>query len=187
MRRFKILYAILSLAFLIYLIWPYSPSSIEDFKDLPNSVRSKLSGDTVEVPNLKAYFSDNYREFVLSFYSKNFQEKHKFPFKPLRLNYPPEYAFEYIKDQTHSTYLEELTYPMRGSLFINGLEPFDNETGEIRYAGATHFVQDNQSFETKVTMRYYPSPLWARVLIWLGINVSFIMLYKVLRRIALNE
>lgn len=177
-------YLLASVAFLFYLLLP-GPSKISDFPALPDSVKSSLEGDTVQVPNIAAYYSDNYRDFVISYYREAFTLISKFPFPALRLNYPPEDAFTYIKDQTQSTYLEEITYPFRESLFISGLEPLDKD-GKPRYLGGDSFLVDGSRYRTKVTIRYFPSPLIARLAVWLGINTSFALLAFVGRRIIKN-
>ena len=174
-----------SLIFLVYLVAPL-PGSIYKFPALPDSTKSTLSGDTVQIPNISAYFSDNYRSFVIPFYSDAYKNQTLFPFGPLRLNYPPEHAFVAIKDQTQSTYLEELTYPFRDSLFVNGLEPFE-ENREPRYVGATKFVHGEREHLTKVTLRYYPSSVFARLLVWLGFVVSILMLWKMSIKVISNE
>lgn len=161
------------------------PASISDFSALSNSKKSTLEGDTIQVPNISAYFSNNYRNFTIPFYSEDYKNLTKFPFKPLKLNYPPEFAFTAIKDQTKSTYLEELTYPFRDSLFVNGLEPFDKD-GNLRYPGGAFFKQDGELFETKVTLRFHPSPLWVRFVVWFGINISVFLVWKMARRIIFN-
>lgn len=161
------------------------PTSITDFAVLTDSKKSTLKGDTVEIPSITAYFSNNYRDFVVPFYSEDYKNLTKFPFKPLKLNHPPEFAFTAIKIQTQSTYLEELTYPFRNSLFVNGLEPFDKE-GNRRYSAATFFEQDEELFETKVTLRFHYSPLWVRIVVWLGINISAFLIWKMTRRIIFN-
>ncbi|MCL5783779.1 MAG: hypothetical protein M1142_00275 [Patescibacteria group bacterium] len=178
-----IVFIIFSLLLLVYLLAP-GPSSINDFSPLPASAKSTLSGDTVQVPNVSAYYSDEYRNFTTNFYRQHYQELTKFFFLPIRLNYPPEFAYTAIKDQTESTYLEEYVYPLRDSLFVNGMEPFEN--GLPRYAGAIKFLEAGQAWETKATLRFYPSPLWARGTVWLGINIAFIGLWKLGRRIAFN-
>jgi len=160
------------------MVWPFGSRSISDFPALPQSAKSTLSGDTVQLPNLVAYFSNNYRKYVIAYYKLSYQGQTKLPFSPLRLNYPPEDAYIYIKDQTQSTYLEELTYPLRDSLFINGLEPFDETTKEERYAGATKFMESGQPWETKVIMRYYPSNCFSRVTIWFTIVVALYLVSK---------
>jgi hypothetical protein len=183
----KPLFVVLSLLLLLYLILPFGPRNIEDFSNLPESSRSGLSGDTVQIPNLKAFFSNNYRHFVTTYYYIEFWRLSKFPFPPLRLNHPPEYAFQAIKDQTQSTYLEEYTYPFRGTLYVNGLEPFDEITKKERYPAASYFTQKDKSFETKVTIKYYPTSLFPRIITWIGINISIILLYYMGRKIFRND
>ncbi len=177
----KIILACVSLVLLIYMAWP-QPASVEDFAVLPNSVRSTLDGDVWQVPNVKAYFSNNFRSFVTDLYRADYQKLTGFPFPPLRLNYPPEFAFTAIKDQTQSTYLEEMVYPLRGSLFVNGYEPFLQD-GSPRFRGAVKMVAGGQWFMTKATIRYYPSPLWVRLLVWGGINMAVFLLWKGFRTV----
>lgn len=178
----KLIFLFLSVVFLFYLVWPFEPKTISDFSPLPQSTKSDLSGDTVEVPNITAYFSNNYRNFVTKYYRNQYQFMTKFPFPPLVLNHPPEHAFHYIKDQTQSTYLEEYVYPLRGSLFVNGLEPFDEKTKEARYSGATYFNASGINYETKVTLRYYPSRVANRIGVWAGIDLIVILLYYFVRK-----
>ncbi|MCL5409227.1 MAG: hypothetical protein M1607_00020 [Patescibacteria group bacterium] len=177
MKIIKIIFGLLSLLLLVYMLVP-GPSSINDYPALPNAFQSTLSGDTWQVPNVKAYFSDNYRDFVVPFYQQAYQQDSWLPLPPFRLNYPPEFAYTAIKDQTQSTYLEELVYPLKGSLFVNGLEPL-YEDGTPKYWGAIKFVEGGQEYATKVTLRYYPSPWWARMSVWLGINLAILGLWKV--------
>jgi len=176
------LYIVFSFIFFVYLAWPYSAGDIGYFSALPDSVKSKLSGDTTENPDIKAYFSGEYRNFVIPYYIIEFKNGSRFPINPLRLNYQPEEAFTWVKDQTQSTYLEEITYPLRDSLFINGLEPFDMTTKEKRYKAATIFVQDGKEFETKVTLRYYKTSFIYRMIVWMGIEVTLVLLYIVGKR-----
>lgn len=177
-------YILFILLLLIYLLIP-GPTSIRDFYPLPDSVKSTEEGDTIQVPNVAGYYSNNYRNFAISFYLKNYQNKAHFFLPPIRINYPPEFAFTYIKDQTQSTYLEELVYPLKSSLFINGFEPF-YEAGQPKYWGSTEFIRDGQVLETKVTLRYYPSPLGVRILVWAGISWAIWLLWKVGRKVVLN-
>lgn len=180
----RIIFSTFSVILFIYLILP-GPDNITDFPPLPDSFKSKLSGDTVQIPNVSAYFSDNYRDFVIPFYTDSFASKTVFPFSPLVLNYPPEFAFTAIKDQTHSTYLQEIVYPLRDSIFINGWEPLERD-GTKRYWGADKFGVEGKEYFTKVTLRYYPSSLLVRVLVWLGIISSVYFLAKVGRGILSN-
>lgn len=181
----RIIFIVFSILLFIYMIWP-QPLKIADFKPLPNSFKSTLDGDTVQVPNVSAYFSNNYREFALRFYKDNYQGAVKLPFSPYRLNYPPEYSFIAIKKHTDTTYLEELVYPLKGSLFVNGFEPY-YENGEPKYWGSSKFAIGESVFDTKVTLRLFPSPFWARFIVFLGIIASIIMLKKLFLKIVFNK
>lgn len=172
----KKIFLIFSFLLLIYMLWP-GPSRISDFKALPDSDKSTLEGDTIQVPEVSAYFSNNFRGFTVPFYLGNYQNLVKLPFPPLRLNYPPEYSWTAIKKHTDSTYLEELVYPLRDSLYVNGFEPFE-ENGEPKYWGAVKFEIGANIWFTKTTLRFFPSPVWVRIVTWFGILLSVFLLYR---------
>ncbi len=170
---------------LIYMIWP-GPGKISDFKALPSSSKSTLAGDNIaQVPNVAGYFSDNYRPFVTSFYKSNYWQKTFLPFPPIELIHPPEYAFVTIKKHTDSTYLEEFVYPLRDSLYVNGFEPYYSDESP-KFWGSAKFDVEGGSFYTKTTIRFYPSPIFVRILVWLGIVTSIYWLNKVGKKILFN-
>ena len=177
----KIAFIIASILLLAYMLVP-GPDSITDFPALPDSIKSTLEGDTIQVPNVSAYFSNNYRDFVIPYYYESYKDNPSVPFGPLRLNYPPEFAFTAIKDQTQSTYLEEFVYPLKDSLFINGLEPVEKD-GSPRYVGGGRFEIDGRFIDTKVTLRFYPSTVPVKIAVWFGINLSAIALFIMSKRI----
>lgn len=177
----KKIFIFLSLVLLIYMIWP-GPSKISDFDALPKSDKSTLSGDTIQIPNVAAYFSDNFREFVVPFYLKEFQKEANFFLPPLKLNHPPEYAWIAIKKHTDSTYMEELIYPLKNSLYVNGFEPFYSD-GSEKFWGSTKFQQDGNLWYTKTTLRFYPSNVFVRIIVWMGIVASIYWIFKIGRRI----
>lgn len=167
------------------MLWPM-PNKISDFRPLPESVKSKLAGDTFQIPNVSAYFSNNYRDFVIKFYQENFRDLAWLPFLPYRLNYPPEYSFVAIKKHTDTTYLEELVYPLKGSLFVNGYEPF-NIDKTAKYWGSTKFQEEGKEWETKSTLRLYPSSFFARLIVWFGITVAILLLYKLSIKVLFED
>lgn len=118
---------IVSLVLFFYLLLP-SP----DFPNPPpDAVQSKEPGDS-EILNIRrAYFTNYTREQVINHYKKEFSN---LPF--LRFNYPPEESQTIIRDQTRSTYLEELVHPLRESIYINGFEP-KSEKDTITISGET--------------------------------------------------
>jgi len=165
------------------MVWP-GPSRISDFKALPNSDKSTLEGDTVQIPNTSAYFSDNFRKFVVDYYLKKYHQNTWFLFAPLKLNHPPEYSWRVIKKHTDSTYLEELVYPLRDSLYVNGFEPF-YEDGTPKFWGSVKFNEGKNLWYTKTTLRFYPSSIFVRLIVWLGISFSILFLYKLGRKIII--
>lgn len=163
------------------MLWPAS-SKIAEFKALPSSSKSTLSGDTFQIPNVSAYFSSNFRRFVVPFYRDDYQNLSRLPFPPLTLNHPPQFSWLVIKKHTDSTYLEELVYPLRDSFFVNGFEPF-YEDGVPKWWGAAKFEINNNSYFTKTNLRFYPSPVWVRFVVWLGISISILAIYKLGKKI----
>lgn len=177
----KKLFIIFSGLLLIYMVWP-GPSNISQFKPLPNSAKSTLSGDTIQIPNVSAYFSNHFREFVIPFYFKNYQENSHLPFPPLKLNHPPEYSWEVIKKHTESTYLEEFIYPLRDSLYVNGFETHRPD-GSLVFWGAPQLNEADKIWFTKATLRLYTANILVKLLVWAGIIISILSIFRLGRRI----
>ena len=167
------------------MVWP-GPTTIAQFPPLPNAEKSKLEGDTIQVSNVSAYFSDNFREFATNFYRKNYQTLSGFPFPPITLNHPPEYSWNVIKRHTDSTYLEEFVYPLRDSIYVNGLELFYQD-GTPKFWGITKFELGEKKYFTKVTLRFFPSQLLPRILVWIGIIISLVFLFSLAKKILFEK
>lgn len=183
----KIILIIVFLLGLTYILWP-GPEHISDFPPLPGSFKSDEPGDTYQNPNNAAYFSNLRRGEVTRFYGDKFSYLNIFGIKipALNFNHPPEEAFTYIRDQQPSTYLEQFSYPLRDSLFVNGFEPFDLNGKPYREGATTIFVNDS-FYESKTTLRYYGSPIPARVMIYLLIWGSGYLLLKLSKRAILEK
>jgi len=181
-RAFKITYIIFSALFIVYLALPSFP-----YPNQPSdSLQSNEPGDT-EDPLRKAYFTDYDRQQVLDHYTGEFTNREPFStlgFLTYRLNYPPEEAFNFIKDQTRSTFLEEIVHPFRESFFVNGFKPKDPK--DAIFISGRVWLQ-------KITVKYVPSSIYARVpigilttvLLWLIIvqwEITFKDLRKVIRK-----
>lgn len=179
----KITLTLLFLFGLTYLLWP-GPSSIQDIPALPESVKSTEPGDTVQNPNVAAYFSNLRRQEVTKFYRQQFSYLKIFgiSISPIKLNRPPEEAYTYIRDQQPTTYLEEYVYPFRDSIYVNGFEPFD-EKGKAYKKGATDIFINGNFYDTKTTIRYYGSSLIWRVLVYIGIWIGFYFMYLTVKEI----
>lgn len=165
-RIFKVLFAVFSLVFLFYLYLP-NPK----FPNPPEGALQSNEPADRETPLRRAYFTNLTREEVVNFYKKEFENPASFgiPFFTERLNYPPEEAQTLIRDQTKSTFLEELVHPFRESLFVNGFEPKD--------AKDAVFVEGTP-WRQKIIIRYVPSNTAVRLVFGL---LTIVSIYLVAR------
>jgi hypothetical protein len=173
MKLKKILILPISVIGLAMLIYASAP---EPFFPPPpaGSVQSMEEADT-ENSLRKAYFTDFDREQVIRHYKQDFKLRiFGIEIPAMRLNYPPEDAQVLIRDQTRSSFLEELTYPLRQSLFINGFKPKEAKD-EIWYKGV--------HYEQKITVRFVPSSRPVRIVVSLGIVLC---LFVVIRFILIS-
>lgn len=164
---------ILSFLFLFcfgYLIVP-SP----DFPAPPNQAVQSMEEADTEIITKRAYFTNYSREEVIRHYQEQFKKSRLFgiPLITFRLNYPPEDAQTLIRDQTRSTYLEELTHPLRESFFINGFEP-KQAKDDIWYRGE-HFSQ-------KITVKYVYGSLGMRLAVLVLVSILIYLLFFEWRR-----
>lgn len=184
----KYIFAAFFFLLFCYMLLP-GPGDVNEFTPLPNSVPSSEPGDTTQVPQVKAYFSDFFRIDVIPFYKENFLDKFddfglKMPF--IQVNYPPQEANNVIRQYVQSWYLEELIHPLRESLYINGWEPFD-EMGRPRLNISHGIVVNGRSFKSKVTLRYFPSPIFIRLIVWAGIVGSSLLLWQMYKKVAKTQ
>ncbi len=128
----------------------------------PNSIQSLEPADTESI-NRRAYYTNLTRAEILAFYKQNFNAR------ALRLNHPPEEAQTLIRDQTRSSWLEELYLPFRDSYLINGFYP-TLPTEQINI--------DNVHYENKITVRYIPSHPISRLTVLLLASICFYLLYR---------
>lgn len=133
----------------IYLLLP----TAKVVPPLPDSYKSIEPGDTTEIPGLFAYYTNMPRGEVVDYYRAYFSKSSflDLPLLTYRLNHPPEYTREVIRDTTHSSFLEELVHPLRESLFVNGYEPGNdpfNKTGQK--LGEYEF--NGKKYTTKITV-----------------------------------
>lgn len=163
-----------SLVFFFYLALPTPSFPIQ----LPDSVQSLEEAD-VESPLRRAYFTNFNREQVLDFYQKQMEKPilMGIPLPTYRLNHPPEEAYTLVRDQTRSTFLEEIVHPFRESLFVNGFKP-KVAKDEIHYKGVR--------YEQKITVRYIPSSAPVRMAIGFFAVVALIFSTREFLRTAGN-
>ena len=135
---------------------------------LPDSLKSTLPGDTVQLPRISGYFTDRSRNDVVSFYKDYFSKSPflNFPLLTIRLNHPPEYAKQVIRGTTRSYYLEELVHPFKGSLFINGFEWEKDVFTKPEKRVKNKILAGNKTWRAKINLRWFPSKLLFRLAIF---------------------
>lgn len=179
MRRFKKVFRFLSfLVFLLALAYLLLPPPAEP-PPLPNSTKSNLPIDTVEIPHLYAYFTNLSREEVMAFYQEHYSRSRflNFPLPGLRLNHPPEYCWVVIRDTVHSSYLEEIVHPFRDSFYINGFESANDPFVAPSQRRPTS-IYEGEEYKTKVTvLPVYSNPL-IRIFLLLAVIVVFVFLKR---------
>lgn len=151
-KIFKTTYLLISIAFLLYLSLP-----APDFPSaLDNVIRSYEPAD-VESVFRRGYYTDMEREEVMQHYVNEFSTS---PFYSIglptyRLNYPPEESQIIIRDQTRSTFLEEISHPFRESLYVNGFKP--TRSNEV-------IIIDDYRWNQKIIVKMVPSSLVHRMI-----------------------
>jgi hypothetical protein len=130
---------------------------------VPGAVQSMEPADT-ETPLRRAYFTDATREEVMKHYLNEFGWGY-------RLNYPPEEAGAIIRDQTRSTFLEEIVHPLRESIYVNGYEPASNDNKNQININGVHYRQ-------KIIVRFVPSSLILRLVVWVLTLASTLLLVR---------
>ncbi len=159
-----VILALINILALIYLITP-TPS----LPDLPNSIKSDLPGDTVQIKNTTAFFTNMTRTEVINFYKASFSG----PFRII-INHPPEKARQIWQETTQSYYLEEFILPFKQSLYINGFE-WENDVftkPEQRIKNKIEYL--DKEYKAKVTLRLFPVKIYNRIFIFFLTEAFFI-------------
>jgi len=175
---------ILKITFVLFCIVILSYLALPSFSfptPPPDSLQSKEPADS-ETSLRRAYFTNYSRAEVLAWYENQFKES-KFlgmsvGLPTLLLNYPPEDSQAIIRDQTMSTYLQEVVLPLRESLYINGFEP--------KEAKDAIFIED-RPWNQKIIIRYVPVSLWVRIGAFAATVVLMVILFGEWRKFLTNK
>jgi hypothetical protein len=162
-RITKILLTLFGTLFFIYLLLP-KPTFPEPPLD---ALQSNEPADT-ETSLRRAYFTNYTREEVMIHYKDQFEKPVIFGISlpSYRLNYPPEEAQTIIRNQTRSTFLEEIVHPFRESVYINGFKPALQKDA---------IFIDGKDWYQKITVRFVPSNSFARVVV-VGLALALVVI-----------
>lgn len=160
------------LVFFNLLAFAYLLIPLPQIPPLANSVRSTLPGDTTQLTNVSGYFTNLTRTEVITFYKANLNG----PFR-IQLNHPPEKAKEIITDTIQSYYLEEFVFPFKGSVFINGYDWQNDVFTKPEKRIANKLIYNGVEYQSKITTKSFPTPLWARVITLLSVQIILIIIF----------
>ncbi len=152
----KILISILIIFNLFAVLYLISPTPI--LPDLPNSIKSDLPGDTVQIPNVSAYYTNMTRTEVMNFYKAYYSG----PFR-INLNHPPEKAKEIIVNTIQSYYFEEFVLPFKESLYINGFEWENDVFTKPENRSKNKLIYQDKEYKAKITIRRFPTSTPKRI------------------------
>jgi hypothetical protein len=137
----------------------YLISPAPKIPDLPNSVKSTEPGDTIQIPNVAAYYTNQSRTQVINFYKANYSALWR-----IILNHPPEKSKQIFRDTMRSYYLEELVLPYKESLFVNGFEWQNDVFTKPEKRIKNKLLYQGQEFKAKITIRTFPSSIPRRLI-----------------------
>jgi len=155
----------------LYLITP-TPT----LPDLPNSAKSDLPGDTVQIPNVSAYFTNLTRTEVMNFYKANYNGYFR-----LQLNHPPEKAKDVILDTIQSYYFEEFYLPFKESLYVNGFEWENDVFTKPEKRIKNRLLFNDIEYKAKITIRTFPVPVYQRLIAFFATQLSLFSIFLLYR------
>jgi hypothetical protein len=170
----KILIAFLIVFNIYAVIYLISPTPTPP--DLANSVKSDEPGDTIQLKNVSAYYTNMTRTEVINFYKAYYSS----PFRII-LNHPPEKSKEIIKDTIQSYYFEEFALPFKESLFINGFEWENDVFTKPEKRIKNKLIFKDKEYKAKITLKTIPVSVPKRLIAFFLTEasiISIICLYK---------
>jgi hypothetical protein len=184
MKTLKIV--IVSVIYLLGLVYLTLPSPV--YPDLSQAVRSNEEGDTWQNPDQKGYYTNLTRAEVLGQLQSKFAVKiFGYSIPSYRLNYRPEEAASLVRDQLNSYYLEEIVYPFRESLFVNGWEPVHSPLNANNPKAQTDLYFGGLPYMSKVTLKPTRSNVYARVTVWTLIFPITYLVYLSVKKTLKND
>jgi len=176
-KIFPIILVIINAVFLTYLLIP-TPT----LKPLIGSIKSQEPGDTVQMKNVSAYYTNLSRTEVINFYKSSYVG----PIL-IHLNHPPELSKTIFRDTMQSYYLEEFSLPFKESLYINGYEwendVFTNPEKRIK----NKLSYEGKEFRSKITLKIIPTSLPVRLFAFFITEIALITVFFIYQKFFKNR
>lgn len=175
----KYIYIIVYFLGILYLLQP-----IPNLPVLDNATLSDEPGDTWQNPDQRGYYTNQTRSQVLN----QLQAKSQINIFGLkipnyRLNYRPEEARTLVRDQLKSNYMEEIIYPLRSSIYVNGWEPKNSPFYADKPAKEIPDISiHGVPFNAKITLKPNNSDLTARIFVWTAIYPLSFLAYTSIKK-----
>jgi len=166
-KAFFLLFFLFNLITILYLISP-TPQLL----DMTNAARSDEPGDTIQLKNVSAYYTNLSRTEVINFYKANYSGLFR-----IILNHPPEKAKTIIRDTTQSYYLEEFILPLKESLFINGFEWENDVFTKPEKRVQNKLIYKGKEYKTKITLKTFPTSLPRRLLTLFSVEIGLVTIF----------
>lgn len=146
----------------------YLAQPIPVLPTLDNATLSNEEGDTWQNPDQRGYYTNLTRSQVLNQIQSKSQIKiFGWTVPNYRLNYRPEEAHELIRDQLKSNYMEEIVYPLRNSIYVNGWEPKKSPLYANKPAKEIPDISIyGIPYEAKITLKPNNSHVVTRIFFW---------------------
>ncbi len=132
----------------------------------PPPAGSLVSNEPADTETIyrQAYYSNLSRSEVMKYYADIFRSPFQFV-----LNHPPEDAGTLIRDQTRSSFLEEIVHPGKEVLYVNGYTPTKPED---------KIVRNGQTYTSKIVIHLVPSTIATRLTVLLLTAIAIFLLWK---------
>lgn len=170
----KILLALLLIFNLFALLHLISPTP--SIPPLPYSALSNEPGDTIQISNVSAYYTNLTRTEVINFYKANYNGAFR-----IILNHPPEKARDIIRDTIQSYYLQEFVLPFKDSLYVNGYEWENDVFTKPEKRIKNKLIFNGKEYKAKITLRHFPTSIPQRLLSFYfiqGVIILSVIIYS---------
>lgn len=149
---------------------------------LKDAIKSNLPGDTTQLKNVSAYYTNLSRTEVITFYKSYFNG----PFR-IQLNHPPEKAKDIIVNTLQSYYLEEFVFPFKQSIFINGYDWQKDVFTKPEKRFANKLIYNNIEYQSKITIKVFPTTTPERLVGFFSTELAIFAIFFLYKSVLKNK
>jgi|SRR5581483_624916 len=172
-----------------YLLIPL-PGALSDFVYPPNVSSNQILPSYSS--NLQtSYYSNANAKQILDFYKQQFKSLSCDTLKtinpicylsPIVISRSPSLASFYLSTKIPSTYLLEIYYPLRNSLFLS-IYQYKDRNGNLISSASPLYTSSGLNYSSLVSVYYFPSSVIVREATYIAIWLIIILLSILIKRI----